>query len=241
MKRFAMLTLAACLILPALVQADTSDVDRQILGPWQLKMTTPDGESRSPIVIVGRQFSKYVAWYIGDQGPEAFQKVELKGETLVGSLNPQEHPGMEVTLESRMTAENQCAGTAKFRSKNGGDAGSFNFKGERMSLLSFNDSSTWKLQFTAPDNEKHDATITVVMHGGKHYAWYSGRDHELPARSISIDGDKVVATLAAETEEGAKVEVTFRGTVSGDQVRGTADYNVEGQTGSFPFEGKRAS
>ena len=88
MKRFAMLTLAACLVLPALVQADTSDVDRQVLGPWQLKMTTPDGESRSPIVIVGRQFSKYVAWYIGDQGPEAFQKVELKGETLVGTLNP---------------------------------------------------------------------------------------------------------------------------------------------------------
>ena len=48
MKRFAMLTLAACLILPALVQADTSDTDRQVLGPWQLQMTTPDGESRSP-------------------------------------------------------------------------------------------------------------------------------------------------------------------------------------------------
>ena len=94
----------------------------------------------------------------------------------------QEHPGVEVTLESRLTAENQCAGTAKFRSKNGGDAGSFNFKGERMPLSSFNDVSTWKLQFTAPDNEKHDATITVVAHGGKHYAWYSGRDHELPAQ-----------------------------------------------------------
>jgi hypothetical protein len=204
-------------------------------------MKTPDGESRSPVVIVGRQFTKHVAWYIGNQGPEAFQKVEIKGETLVATLNPQEHPGMEVTLESHLTGENQCAGTAKFKNKNGGDTGSFEFTGKRLVLSAFSDVSTWKLGFTSPDNEKHEATITVVAHEGKHYAWYSGRDHELPARSISIDGDKVVATLAAETEEGAKVEVTFRGTVSGDQVRGTADYNVEGQTGSFPFEGKRAS
>ncbi len=241
MKRFAMLTVVAGLVFPALAQADTSEVDRQVLGAWQLKMTTPDGESRSPIVIVGRQFSKYVAWYIGDQGPEAFQNVVLKGESLTGTLKPAEHPGVEVTLESRLTADNQCTGTAKFRGQNGGDAGSFNFKGERMPLSSFDEVSTWKLQFTSPDNEKHDATITVVAKGGKHYAWFSGRDHELPARSISIDGDKVVATMTAETAEGAKVDVTFRGTVSGDQVRGTADYSVEGQTGNFPFEGKRAS
>ena len=96
-------------------------------------------------MIVGRQFTKYVAWYIGDQGPEAFQKVEIKGETLVASLNPQEHPGMEVALESHLTGENQCAGTAKFRSKSGGDAGSFEFKGKRLTLSSFNDVSTWKL------------------------------------------------------------------------------------------------
>lgn len=241
MQRFAMLTMAVCLILPAWAQADTSDVDRQIIGPWQLKMTTPDGQSRSPVVIVGRQYSDYVAWYVGDQGPEAFQNVALKGETLVGTLSPKEHPGVEVTLESKLTGDNKCAGTAKFRSKNGGDAGSFEFKGERLVMSSFDDASTWQLQFTAPDNEKHEAKITVVSKGGKHYAWYSGRDHELPAKSISIDGDKVVATLTAETEEGAKVDVTFRGTVNGDQVKGTADYNVEGQTGSFPFEGKRAS
>ncbi len=241
MKRFAMLTVVAGLVFPALAQADTSDVDRQVLGAWQLKMTTPDGESRSPIVIVGRQFSKYVAWYIGDQGPEAFQNVVLKGESLTGTLKPAEHPGVEVTLESRLTADNQCTGTAKFRSQNGGDAGSFNFKGERMPLSSFDEVSTWKLAFTPPDDEQHEATITVVAKGGKHYAWFSGRDHELPARSIRIDGDKVVATMTAETAEGAKVEVTFRGTVSGDQVRGTADYSVEGQAGTFPFEGKRAS
>ncbi len=241
MKCFAMLTMAACLVMPAWAQADTSEADRQVLGAWKLQMTTPDGQSRSPIVIVGRQFSTYVAWYIGDQGPEAFRNVVLKGESLTGTLKPQEHPGMEVTLESRLTAENQCTGTAKFHSQNGGDAGSFNFTGARMPLSSFDDVSTWKLQFTSPDKEKHDATITVVAKGGKHYAWFSGRDHELPARSISIDGDKVVATMTAQTAEGDTVEVTFRGTVSGDRVRGTADYRVDGQTGSFPFEGKRAS
>ena len=46
MKRIATLTVLACITLPVFaLHADTSDTDKQIIGAWQLKMTTPEGEA----------------------------------------------------------------------------------------------------------------------------------------------------------------------------------------------------
>lgn len=242
MNRFVMWTALACFAMPALVKADSSDVDRKIVGVWKLQFTTPDVVQRTPLVILGRQYKTYVAWYIGDKQPEKFRDVQLKGETLVGTIIPQEHPDITVTLESKLQGENQCVGTAKFRGNNNGpDTGSWPFSGQRMTPSSFEEAMTWKLSFVTPDNEKHEPTITVVTEGGKMYAWYSGRDHELPARSIRVEGDSVVMSMTAESPEGGQVDVTFRGTVSGDEVKGTAEYRTGDDSGSFPFQGKRAS
>ncbi|MHB8971594.1 MAG: hypothetical protein ACYC3X_18515 [Pirellulaceae bacterium] len=88
MNRFVMWTALACCAMPALVKADSSDVDQKIVGVWKLQFTTPDGVQRAPYVIVGRQYQTYVAWYIGDKQPEKFRDVQLKGETLVGTIIP---------------------------------------------------------------------------------------------------------------------------------------------------------
>ncbi|MHB8864671.1 MAG: hypothetical protein ACYC6N_19875 [Pirellulaceae bacterium] len=242
MKRIVLMTALACFALPIVsVAADPGDLDRQILGAWRLQFTAPDGVSRTPVVILGRQYDEYVAWYVGDGKPQPFQDVQLQGDTLVGKLDPQERPDVTVMLESKLTAENQCTGTAKYKSKTGNDAGQWSFTGQRMEPSSFDEQMTWKLHFTTPDNQQHAPTITVVSKEGKRYAWYSGKDHELPARSINVQGDRVEMTISAQSPEGSRVDVTFRGTIEGDNVQGTAEYHMQGDTGSFPFQGKRTS
>ena len=83
--------------------------------------------------------------------------------------------------------------------------------------------------------------MTVVSKDQKLYGWYSSKEHELPARKVSKDGEKVALSITVKTRDGGKVDVTFRGTVDGDQVDGEAEYDFEGETGSFPFKGKRQS
>jgi hypothetical protein len=56
-----------------------------------------------------------------------------------------------------------------------------------------------------------------------------------------VNGDRVEMTIAGTLSDGAQVKVTFRGTVNGDRVQGTADYDLEGEAGSFSFTGPRAS
>ena len=241
MKRFVLGIVLVCLAMPGVVRADSaSDLDQHVVGAWTLELTDPEGVQRTPMVIVGRQYEKYVAWYIGEGEPEAFQDVQLKGETLIGSLSPKERPDVKLTLEATWKGDGKCQGTAKYRD-NQGHSGSFEFTGQRMAMSAFDEVSTWKLTFNSPDHEKHEPTITVVSKDGKRYAWYGSRDHQLPVRSLSVQDDTVVASLTAETREGEQVDVTFRGTVMDETVKGSVEYQVGSESGSFPFEGKRES
>jgi len=241
MKRLVVTTALACIALPAMaVRADSKDVDKQILGAWKLEFTTPDGVERTPVVLVGRQYTKYAAWHVGDDQIEPFTDVQLKDDTLVGTIKPQGQPDITVTLEAKQTAANQCEGIGKYKDEDG-EAGSWKFTGQRVPLSSFDDVETWVLSFVTPDDEQHSPSITVFSKDSNLCAWYSGKDHELPASKLSVDGDQVEMTISAESAEAKKVNVVFRGTVDGDTVKGNAEFNVEGETGSFEFTGKRKS
>jgi hypothetical protein len=242
MKRLVMMIALIGFGMPA-AAADTSskEVDQQILGAWHLEFTAPDGVHRNPIVVVGRQYKSYVAWYVAEGEPQPFKNVQLQGDKLVGTITPKEHPDVTVTCESKLKATDQCEGKATYRTKDGSDSGQWNFTGKRIPLSSFDEVMKWELSFTTPDNKQYKANITVVSKSGKMYAWFSSEDHELPARSISVEGDRVEVKMVAESPEGAPVEVTFRGTVAGDEVKGDAEYRLKDDTGTFPFKAKRVS
>ena len=76
---------------------------------------------------------------------------------------------------------------------------------------------------------------------GKLYAWCTTKDLDLPATSLKQDGDKVIMSVTSKTREGDSVNTTFRGSISGDRISGEAKYEVNGETGSFPFTGQRKS
>jgi hypothetical protein len=211
-----------------------------VLGVWQLEFTTPDGMDRNPTIVVGRQYEKYVAWYVSDQGAQPFKDVRMEGEALVGKIVPKEQSDVTVTLKAELKSENECAGTGSYVDEYG-DSGSWNFTGKRLSPSSVGEVTTWNLSFVTPDGQRHDPTVTVVSVGSKYYAWYSGKDHELPASKLSVDGDRVEMELAAETAEGDKVNVTFRGTVDGEKIAGSAEFDMQGETGEFAFQGTRKS
>ena len=129
-------TLIACFVLPAVAwSAVPSEIDEQIIGGWQLKMTTPDGEDREPIVLIGRHYDRYAAWYVGQQGMEPMKDVQLKDDVLIGKITPKEQPDVSVTLEARLTDKDTCQGVGKYRSADG-DAGSWDFAGKKLSLSS---------------------------------------------------------------------------------------------------------
>jgi hypothetical protein len=213
---------------------------KEIVGTWQLEFTTPDDVKRNPIVLVGRQYQELVAWYVEKDKPETFKNVRLEDDTLLLTFRPREHKEVEVTFKASLEKENVCIGEATYRLDDG-DTGSWEFKGERISESDFDHVEKWQLSFVTPDEQQREALVTIVAKKDQLYGWYTSNELDLPALKVSKDGDQVVMSITAETRDGANVDVTFRGTVVGDRVKGNADYDLEGDTGSFSFVGQRKS
>ena len=213
---------------------------KQIVGAWKLEFTTPDNVERTPIVLVGRQHQELVAWYVDNEKPEAFKKVRLDEDELLLTIRPKERKDIEVTFKASLKKEDVCAGEATYRSDDG-DSGSWDFKGKRASESDFDATEKWNISFVTPGDVHRKATVTVLARKDRLYGWYSSKELDLPATKFTKDGNKVVMSMQTKTKDGAKVDVTFRGAIDGNSVEGDAEYDLEGETGSVPFEGKRKS
>ena len=211
---------------------------KEIVGVWKLDFTTPDDVKRTPTILIGRQHQTLVAWYVEKDKPEAFKEVRLKNDALLLTIRPEERRDATVTLEAKLKKDGTCFGTGTFLSDDG-DTGTWEFKGSRMPLSELGDVETWNLSFVTPDGQQRKAEVTVLSKNEKLYGWYSSQEYELAAKKITIEGDKVVMSMTVKTLEGSTVDVTFRGTITGDRVAGQAEYDLEGETGSFSFNGRR--
>jgi len=240
MRVFLSLVASALLALPA-GAGELESAAKEIVGVWQLDFTTPDDVERTPTVIVGRQRQELVAWYLEKDNLQAFQDVRLKDDSVVATIKPKGFNNeLTVKLEARLESEGVCSGKGEYAFV-GGESGSWKFQGKRIPLSAFDKVAQWSVSFTSPDDQRHDGLVTVVSVGDKQYGWYRSKDYELPIMQVSTEGGKLVLSASAETEDGVPVDVTFRGTVTGDRVQGNAEYKVEGETGSFPFTGKLKS
>jgi hypothetical protein len=244
MRSYLSIVAIAALTVPVVAANPTAtqveSAAKQIVGAWKLEFTTPDDVKRTPMVLVGRQHQELVAWYVEKDKPESFKKVRMEDDTLLLTFRPKERSEIEVTFKAKLQKENVCAGEATYQSDDG-DAGSWEFKGKRVSASDFDETENWRLSFVTPDEQQHKATVTVVAKKDQLYGWYSSKDFDLPALELSKDGDNVVMSMTAKTKDGANVDVTFRGTVNGDRVKGQVDYDLEGDIGHFPFAGQRRS
>ena len=81
-------------------------------------------------------------------------------------------------------------------------------------------------------------TLTVTKEGPGFKAAYKDGDRKYEVTKIGFTDGKLV--FATETKrEGEKTTATFEGKVEGDAINGEASWEYQGNSGSFPFSGKR--
>lgn len=240
MRLLAITTLMASLVLTA-TAADFEPEAKDIVGAWQLKYTTPDAGDKTSAIIVGLQNGEFAAWHMDDGiaegNVEAVKKVEINDNTLELTFRPQSRDDqVEVTLTAKLDKQDVCSGVAKYTADDG-ETGEFKFTGKRLGESDFDDVQSWKLNFTGPDDIERTPTVMVGSLGEQLFAWYSHENYELPATNITLTDDKVAMSISAQMPDDQTINVTFTGTVNGDQVKGEAEYELAGETGSFDFEG----
>ncbi|MCA9168391.1 MAG: hypothetical protein KDB23_12010 [Planctomycetales bacterium] len=238
MKRLALTALLFFSTLSASA-VDVKTLAPEVVGAWHLSFTTPDGEQRTPVVVVGRQKDEFVAWYVDKDEPQPFKSVAVKedGLELMIVASEKDH-GATVKMLAKPDGNNRCSGKAEYTLP-GGDTGSWDFRGERVELAKLPHVSQWKLNFTTPDGEVHEPTVHIFDKAGTLYGWYAGDEYELLAKDVKVTGDRAALSISVKLPDGNTANVTFRGKIDGSNVQGDAEYELGGSQGSFPFTGKQ--
>ena len=102
-----------------------------------------------------------------------------------------------------------------------------------------NPTGTWK--WTVERNgEKRETTLKLKLEGDKLTGALVGRDNkEVPIEEGSYKDGEVAFKVTRE-RNGQKFTVKYTGKVSGDTLKGKAEFERDGQTRSRDWEAKRA-
>jgi hypothetical protein len=97
---------------------------------------------------------------------------------------------------------------------------------------------TWKWSVTFGD-KTIDATLKLKLEGDKLTGAYVGRNNtETPIENASFKDNKVSFTVTREINN-SKFTTKYNGTLSGDTIKGTSEFERDGQKMSRDWEAKR--
>lgn len=97
---------------------------------------------------------------------------------------------------------------------------------------------TWKLTYTCPDGNVRDCVLTVTREGQGLKASCRGEGGNRAARAVTFR-DGILTVQVDGQYAGAGYQVTYRGQIEGDGLRGDVGWSYLWASGSFAFEGKR--
>ena len=112
----------------------------------------------------------------------------------------------------------------------------------QISLLAADDNTdptgTWKWSVTR-NNQTRESTLKLKLEGDKLTGAMLGRNNQETAIENASYKDGEVAFTVTREFNGQKFTQKFKGKVSGDTIKGTVEFERDGQTQSRDWEAKR--
>lgn len=100
---------------------------------------------------------------------------------------------------------------------------------------------TWKWSFATQNGETRETTLKLKQEEGKLTGTISGRENtENPITEGKVEGDEVSFQVKREFN-GNSFVIKYKGKLEGDTIKGTMEFEREGETRSREWEAKRAS
>ena len=221
-------------------QTGTLDVTGQrepasLGGNWEL-IATADAGTFEPKLQLTHDGDKLEGLYIWDADVQcAISDAKIADGELTFKV---EHDlgGQNVVVLYAVTVDgDSLKGKAEYDL--GGQTGTAIIEGKRAKAVDV--SGTWNLALTTEDGQSFDVTAKLEQSADGLKGSYSGAAGEADISDASVKGDAVKFKVVRE-RDGQSFTIVYDGKVDGDEIKGTADFDFGGQTGTFKFEGKRA-
>lgn len=239
-RRCALICILALmgLSVPSLAAQTDKEERPNATGTWKWTVTTPDGQSINASVVLKQDGAKLTGTYSSRIGETSF------GETPIqeGKLSSKDISFMVVRKI------NDQAFTLKYDGKLEGDRikGSvviadgdqkfdWNAKREPSKL---DPTGTWKWSMTRQNGEKMEATLKLKLEGEKLTGNISGGDLSVEIENGRINGDEITFQTTVE-RDGAKFVAKSRGKLAAALIKGTVEFETNGETRSREWEAQR--
>ena len=97
---------------------------------------------------------------------------------------------------------------------------------------------TWKLKYDPGDGQSHEPILKITKDKAGLKAELAEGDNKMKVKEIRLKDGELLLKCEGE-HNGEAVAVTYKGKLTGDTMKGEGQWEYQGMTGTFEFEGKR--
>ena len=207
-----------------------------ISGDWKFTITTDDGQTLEPIVKIAQDGENISGTFQGIDGSEVkLEDATFKDNELAFKVTL-DFGGQELIAKFAGKLADK-AFTGKVDYDIGGQTGTFDVTGERAAGAS-PIHGDWALVATS-EGGTFEPKLLIVHEGDKIegvYVWDESVKVDIKEPKLS---DKELTFKVEHDFSGSPIVVVYTVTAEGDSIKGKADYDLGGQTGTATVEGKR--
>ena len=204
-------------------------------GTWKSEWTRGDRTFTSVLELrVGR--GKVTGTYKGMRGePTKIQKAKLEGDKIsFECIREFNDNSFTIKYQGKVT-DDRIKGTIEFNA--GGEARTRDWEVRRV-VGPPDVVGEWRFTVKTEDGNTLEPRIVITRDGDKLKGVYTSRDRERPVKKIEIKDGQLKFVVAGERDDN-KFSVAYTGKPRGNAIKGTIDYDFNGNAGTIDFTGKR--
>ncbi len=218
------------------VQGDDKEAQQVVpSGTWKWERTFNDN-TRTFVLRLKMDGDKVTGTYQGSRDEGKITDGKMDGDMLSFQYK-RETGDFQFTVKYQgKVSEDTIKGTIEFSS----DRGTREFDWEAKRSTELEDVlGNWKLKIETGEGNVLEPSIRFTKEGDKLKGAYVGpRDTHREATNIKVVENKLTFEISGEDNENA-FNVVYTGKPRGDSIKGTIDYDFNGNTGTVDFQGKR--
>ncbi len=206
-------------------------------GLWKLAFTLESGQKLQPTIQIKQFGDKLSGEYVGITGKKArIKEVTFKDGELSFDAPDQGDHELVFHYAGKLTGDD-LKGTVSWKEA-GNQTLSVKLEGQKSRTQTADVSGTWKLKVPTKDGSTFEPTLKLTQAGSGVTGKYVGEQGETELTDAIVLGDEFSFEVARK-RDGKSFKLRYVGKVNGDKLQGTVDYNFDGMTGFFDFEGQR--
>jgi len=234
------LTLAALTLAIGGLGLSARAADANIVGTWKSSFTTADGQTRQSTLKIKQEGDKLSGTGIGQNGNEyPISEIKLTGDQL--SLNiVRERNGEKVTMKVVATLSGDSL-KGKLESNRGGENRTMDWEAKRVTettAVAASATGNWKYALTIESGDVMNLVLNLNQEGEKVTGKVKVGEFEAPITEGKVVTDAISFKIPVDAN-GTKFTSTYKGTLSGDAIKGKIHSDWNGEDHNYDWNATR--